>query len=72
VTYSRGIQFEQNLAARDPYTGEDCKYPFWIGGSEVFFGRDNNWACTVGASVALKRSENSVEGQGSSDDRTGK
>jgi hypothetical protein len=60
VTYSRGIQFEQNLAARDPYTGEDCKYPFWIGGSEVVFGRENNWACSISPTTALQRSESST------------
>ena len=73
ATYSRGIYFEKNVAAKDLQTGQNCNYPFWVGGSEVIFGRDNNWACTVGASVALKRSENSVENQGgSSDDKSGK
>ena len=62
ATYSRGIFFDRNIAARDSQTGAECKYPFWVGGSEVVFGRYNNWACQVSASSALKRSENSVEG----------
>jgi len=63
ATYSRGIYFEKNIAARDLPTGQECRYPFWVGGSEVNWGRDNNWACIISAANALKRSEGSVEGQ---------
>ncbi|CAG0946304.1 Alpha-amylase [Anaerolineae bacterium] len=66
ATYSKGIFFDKNVTGRDPHTGHDCVYPFWVGGSEVVFGRENNWACQVSATSALKRSENSIEGQGSS------
>lgn len=62
ATYSKGIFFEKNVTGKDPHTGHDCVYPFWIGGSEVVFGRDNNWACTVTAASAIKRSENSTDG----------
>jgi hypothetical protein len=61
ATYSKGILFEKNVAARDQQTGQDCNYPFWVGGSEVNWGRDNNWACVVSADKAKSRSEHSVE-----------
>jgi hypothetical protein len=57
ATYSKKIFFEKNIAARDDGSGQNCNYPFWVGGSEVIWGRDNNWACTVGADRAKARSE---------------
>jgi len=59
ATFSKGIYFERNQARKDPYTGEQCNYPFWIGGSEVTFGKGNDWACLVNASTARTRSETS-------------
>jgi hypothetical protein len=59
ATFSKGIYFEKNQAKKDPYTGEQCNYPFWIGGSEVTFGKGNDWACLVTANTARTRSETS-------------
>lgn len=61
VTFSKNIWFEKNTAARDIKIGWDCNYPFWVGGSEIIWGRDNNWACMVSADRAKARSESSVE-----------
>jgi len=61
ATFSKNIWFEKNTAARDPKTGLDCNYPFWVGGSEIIWGRDNNWACTVSADRPKARSQSSTE-----------
>ena len=61
ATYSKNIWFEKNSALRDPKTGLDCNYPFWVGGSDILWGRDNNWACTVSADKAKSRSQSSTE-----------
>jgi hypothetical protein len=61
ATYSKKILFEKNAALRDPQTGLECNYPFWVGGSEIIWGRDNNWACTVSSDKAKSRSESSLE-----------
>ncbi len=61
ATYSKNIWFEKNVAMRDPKTGLECNYPFWVGGSEIIWGRDNNWACTVSADRAKARSQSSTE-----------
>jgi hypothetical protein len=60
ATYSSGIYFERNIARRDPQTGQNCYYPFWVGGSQVVFGRNNDWACTISPTTALNRSEGNV------------
>lgn len=62
ATYSRGIYFEKNIAARDAGSGVNCNYPFWVGWSEVIWGRENNWACTVGADKAKARAEGVTDG----------
>ena len=59
ATFSKGIYFERNQAKKDPFTGEQCNYPFWIGGSEVTFAKGNDWACLVSANTARIRSETS-------------
>lgn len=57
ATFSKGIYFERNTAKKDPYSGENCNYPFWTGGSEVNFGKGNDWACLISATIAKIRSE---------------
>jgi hypothetical protein len=57
ATFSKGIYFERNQAKKDPYSGENCTYPFWIGGSEVVFGKGNDWACLISANTAKTRSD---------------
>ncbi len=57
ATFSKGVYFERNSAKKDPYSGENCNYPFWVGGSEVVFGKGNDWACLISAQIAKARSE---------------
>ncbi len=57
ATFSKGIYFERNSAKKDPYSGENCNYPFWVGGSESVFGKGNDWACLISAAIAKARSE---------------
>lgn len=45
LTFSKGNILQDNIATADPVTGASCKYPFWIGGSTVYFGK-NTWGCT--------------------------
>ncbi len=54
VTFSVGNEFVQNIARDDPATGTACKYPFWVGGSQVIFA-GNTWNCSIGADVALQQ-----------------
>ncbi len=60
VTFSKGNEFENNVTTRDPITGENCNFPFWIGGSSVRFGRNNNWGCIVSAQRAIELSQAST------------
>lgn len=57
ATFSKGIYFERNVARKDPNSGENCNYPFWIGGSQVLFGKGNDWACLVSPNTAKTRSD---------------
>ncbi len=52
VTFATGNEFVENIARDDPETGTACKYPFWVGGSHVYFAR-NQWSCTISPDAAL-------------------
>lgn len=52
VTFASGNEFVENIARDDPDTGTACKYPFWVGGSHVYFTR-NQWNCTISANTAI-------------------
>lgn len=45
-TFSQGNVLQDNIATAHPETGAACKYPFWIGGSTVYFGK-NSWGCAI-------------------------
>lgn len=51
-TFSQGNTLQDNIATAHPQTGAACKYPFWIGGSTVYFGK-NEWSCSIGPEIAL-------------------
>lgn len=51
-TFSQGNTLQDNIATADPQTGAACKYPFWIGGSTVYFG-DNTWECAISPEEAM-------------------
>ncbi len=44
VTFALDNEFVENIARDDPESGTPCKYPFWVGGSQVVFAR-NSWNC---------------------------
>lgn len=46
LTFSQGNVLQDNVATAHPETGAACKYPFWIGGSTVYFGA-NSWGCAI-------------------------
>lgn len=45
-TFSKGNVLQDNIATAHPQSGASCKYPFWIGGSTVYFGQ-NTWGCAI-------------------------
>lgn len=59
VTFSIGNEFVENIARNDPDSGAACKYPFWVGGSQVIFAR-NHWSCTISPEVALRHATDST------------
>ncbi len=52
-TFSKGNTLEDNIATAHPQSGAACKYPFWIGGSTVYFG-DNKWGCAIGPETSIE------------------
>jgi hypothetical protein len=52
LTFSRGNLLQDNVTTADRNTGGACKYPFWIGGSTVYF-KNNTWECAITAADAL-------------------
>ncbi|MGB8647945.1 MAG: hypothetical protein WCF84_22110 [Anaerolineae bacterium] len=52
LTFSQGNLLRDNITTSDPVTGAACKYPFWIGGSTVYF-QGNSWQCGLDADKAL-------------------
>ncbi len=52
-TFSQGNTLQDNIATAHPQTGAACKYPFWIGGSTVYFGK-NEWGCSIGPEIAIE------------------
>lgn len=45
ATYGLGHEFDYNKAEADTEFGDQCDYPFWIGGSTAYFGPNNSWHC---------------------------
>lgn len=45
VTFGLGHEFDYNTAVYDADFGDQCDYPFWIGGSTAYFGPHNEWNC---------------------------
>lgn len=59
-TFSRGNVLQDNIATAHPQTGTACKYPFWIGGSTVYFGK-NEWGCSIGPQIAIEQATASTD-----------
>ena len=53
VTFGLGHEFDYNTAVYDADYGDQCDYPFWIGGSTAYFGANNQWNCLHDYDTAL-------------------
>lgn len=62
ATFSRGNEFVENVTEKDPVSGAQCNYPFWVGGSQVTFAR-NQWRCTISPEVAIRHATDSTNEQ---------
>lgn len=61
VTFSQGSQFDYNRAEFDAEAQESCDYPFWVGGSTVYFGSHNSWDCRHDSETALNDARSGTE-----------
>lgn len=61
VTFSQGSQFDYNRAEFDAEAQESCDYPFWVGGSTVYFGSHNSWDCRHDFETALNDARSRTE-----------
>lgn len=52
-TFSHGNTLQDNITTAHPQSGVACKYPFWIGGSTVYFG-NNTWGCAIAPETSLE------------------
>lgn len=59
LTFSKGNVLQDNITTADPQTGAACKYPFWIGGSTVYFGK-NTWGCSISPEESLEHAVHST------------
>lgn len=59
LTFSQRNVFQENVSTVDPNTDTPCKYPFWIGGSIVYF-KDNTWECSIAADDAFNQARDST------------
>ncbi len=59
ATFSLGNEFVGNVTGADPYSGQACQYPFWVGGSQVIFGQ-NTWACAISVQKSIERATDST------------
>ncbi len=59
ITFSFGNVLRDNFATAEWKSGRACKYPFWIGGSVVFFA-NNVWECAISEDDAFNRSRDST------------
>ncbi len=60
VTFATGNEFVENIARDDPETGAACKYPFWVGGSQVIFAR-NQWNCSISPETSIEHATASTQ-----------
>lgn len=60
VTFATGNEFVENIARDDPETGAACKYPFWVGGSQVIFSR-NYWSCNISPELSIEHATASTQ-----------
>ncbi|MBI4791019.1 MAG: hypothetical protein HY782_28650 [Chloroflexi bacterium] len=59
ITFSLRNVLQANISTVDPNTDRPCKYPFWIGGSVVYF-KDNTWECSISPQDAFNQARDST------------
>jgi hypothetical protein len=59
LTFSQRNVLQDNVGTMDPKTSTPCKYPFWVGGSIVFF-QNNQWQCNIDPDDAFNQSRDST------------
>ena len=59
ITFSFGNILQDNMATYEPKSNKLCKYPFWVGGSVVFFA-NNVWECSMSEDTAFNQSRDST------------
>ncbi len=59
ITFGQRNVLQDNVSTVEPDTDAPCKYPFWIGGSVVYF-KGNSWECSVDADDAFSEARDST------------
>jgi hypothetical protein len=59
LTFSQRNVLQDNVGTMDSNTYTPCKYPFWVGGSIVFF-QNNRWQCSIDPDDAFNQSRDST------------
>ncbi len=59
ITFAKGNVLRDNVATVETKTDATCKYPFWVGGSIVYF-HNNTWECDIAEDDALAQARNST------------
>ncbi len=59
LTFSQRNVLRDNVGTMDSKTDTPCKYPFWVGGSIVFF-QNNRWQCNIDPDDAFNQARDST------------
>ncbi len=59
ITFSQRNLLQDNVGTVDHKTDTPCKYPFWVGGSIVYF-QNNRWECAINPEDAFNQSRDST------------
>ncbi len=59
LTFSQRNLLQDNVGTMDAKTTTPCKYPFWVGGSIVFF-QNNQWQCSIDPDDAFNQARDST------------
>jgi hypothetical protein len=59
ITFSRDNVLQDNYTTFSEKTGAPCRYPYWIGGSVVYF-KNNAWQCEISPQEAFEQARDST------------
>jgi hypothetical protein len=60
ITFGQRNVLQENVSTVEPVTYASCQYPFWVGGSVVYF-KDNSWECLISADDAFSQARDSTK-----------